>query len=616
MSNFDILVNVRDSGSPQLANVAKNLDGLTASAKKADAQLKSAGAGFKSFTDKMDAAGREARIGLSALGSATRMVGLDISGITNVAAAAADSIGDITGALGNFSQMQALAVGGIGAFAVAAGLVVQKLQQQHDAMVASIKANDQFLQSIQKLAPASKEAAEAIDRIAQAQASWREMASSNPLTKIFGSIESAKIQFSDFFDGLDKGKVQFRSLGDIIHDTTVQLQLQYNLLDPMSSAYARLDNQIAAAREAQEKFAASLDNSAQAVQREMTAFQTANLVNARIPSVVDPANEALKRLAEEGMRKAQQAAQKLASALRGVVDAALKQTEVTDADMEASKLGKYVDKWDEFRRRLEAVATGTPAENFGADFVKNFKELGMSAEQAAQAFKDWSLFADPKNLHLIDMGAVIEDVKHQIDGMIGKANVMAAAMKEVWANLSPTQKAALASQGIEDVTDAVKQMTDPVGKTKDEVGGLVSKIGEIPKNVSTTFQALTKDARAAIDDYKKYLDDFISKYGEITTTFGMRTGGTGGGGAPPPSHNPPSNLFASGANFVVPPGYPNDSFHMGVTSGEHVQVTPKGATHNWGGITVVLPQVRDANSFVRELNKLMRSSASKAAMGV
>ena len=40
----------------------------------------------------------------------------------------------------------------------------------------------------------------------------------------------------------------------------------------------------------------------------------------------------------------------------------------------------------------------------------------------------------------------------------------------------------------------------------------------------------------------------------------------------------------SGADFTVPPGYPNDSFRMRVESGEHVQVTPKG--QGKGGNTV------------------------------
>ncbi len=39
--------------------------------------------------------------------------------------------------------------------------------------------------------------------------------------------------------------------------------------------------------------------------------------------------------------------------------------------------------------------------------------------------------------------------------------------------------------------------------------------------------------------------------------------------------NQPLQL-ASGGNFIVPPGYPDDNFMVGLTSGEHVVVTPKG----------------------------------------
>ena len=42
------------------------------------------------------------------------------------------------------------------------------------------------------------------------------------------------------------------------------------------------------------------------------------------------------------------------------------------------------------------------------------------------------------------------------------------------------------------------------------------------------------------------------------------------------SRDPNEPRFQHGADFVVPPGYPNDSFRMRVQSGEHVQVTPPG----------------------------------------
>ena len=36
------------------------------------------------------------------------------------------------------------------------------------------------------------------------------------------------------------------------------------------------------------------------------------------------------------------------------------------------------------------------------------------------------------------------------------------------------------------------------------------------------------------------------------------------------------DLFQPRGDFIVPPGYPNDSYKMGVQSGERVQVTPAG----------------------------------------
>lgn len=49
--------------------------------------------------------------------------------------------------------------------------------------------------------------------------------------------------------------------------------------------------------------------------------------------------------------------------------------------------------------------------------------------------------------------------------------------------------------------------------------------------------------------------------------------------------------FAAGGSFTVPPGYPNDSYGMMVSSGEHVTVTPAGEktySGNGGGIVINL----------------------------
>lgn len=59
---------------------------------------------------------------------------------------------------------------------------------------------------------------------------------------------------------------------------------------------------------------------------------------------------------------------------------------------------------------------------------------------------------------------------------------------------------------------------------------------------------------------------------------GGSSGGTTGSGLGPLPTVSTTIGAASGADFVVPPGFPNDSFPMFVQSGEHVQVTPAGKT--------------------------------------
>jgi hypothetical protein len=66
---------------------------------------------------------------------------------------------------------------------------------------------------------------------------------------------------------------------------------------------------------------------------------------------------------------------------------------------------------------------------------------------------------------------------------------------------------------------------------------------------------------------------------------------------------------ATGLDLVVPPGHPADSYKIGVTSGEHVTVTPSGrdAGSTGGGITIgtiVLPGVKNAQQLLTELGKL------------
>jgi len=164
------------------------------------------------------------------------------------------------------------------------------------------------------------------------------------------------------------------------------------------------------------------------------------------------------------MAKRQQAVGTLLNSVKtmftGMLDKAMQPTSVTAFDEQEAALGRYVDKWDEFARRADAIAKGTNPLQYGADWAKMFGSLGLSAEDAAKKFRDFSLFADPKNLELglINFDAMSASVETQIDQMIGKFNFMQKATNEVWGKMSQGQRDALLKMGIANADDFTKKM--------------------------------------------------------------------------------------------------------------------------------------------------------------
>lgn len=97
------------------------------------------------------------------------------------------------------------------------------------------------------------------------------------------------------------------------------------------------------------------------------------------------------------------------------------------------------------------------------------------------------------------------------------------------------------------------------------------------------------------EELEHYIQELDSLNGMSVDTFinvryrehGKPSRGDVGGEYDYPNVPPPSDDYTPwdpkdtpgyqrGANFIVPPGYPNDSFPMRVQSGEHVTVTPRG----------------------------------------
>jgi hypothetical protein len=131
----------------------------------------------------------------------------------------------------------------------------------------------------------------------------------------------------------------------------------------------------------------------------------------------------------------------------GAVSSALVPTE--------TKVGP--DTWDEARKRLEAIATGTPVNKYGDDFANAFHKLNMGAKEAAEGFKDFSLFADPKGITFFKetggFSSAVDAANQKLDEFVGKETLTQQVSDEVWKNMSADRKKQLADLGITKLTD-------------------------------------------------------------------------------------------------------------------------------------------------------------------
>lgn len=630
-NTLEILLIAKDQFTAPMQKYGVALGMLSKQADDAAAKVEAAGkkaSGFSVAAQKIDSAGRNARIGLSSAAQAADLFGGNLSSVIGPAAGAADALGDIVGMLGAMGA----ALGIVSAVGLAIGFIVSQLNAINEAN--------------------TKRVAEIAKPFQQVESSLKELGRTDPLAQLAQSIGVSTERMKEFAASSENARESLLRLNEIqkqIAETTSQLahvqdvyartttgrealfksdlpaliradieamQLgissaegfknkinelnEANLEAGRAAAYAAA--QVGAEAQALADAALKADYAAAAAKRyadaigdtrreavegrradtrsisEMhTAQWMANNEFKEGIGWVEKIDKTMQKAATGGVNAYSQAMQKL----KGLIESALSPTSVE------KRLGMVGDAWDEFRLRLEAVATGTDPSQYGEAFVKQMTALGMSAEQAAAAFKDFSLFADPKNINLVNWAPLVADVQHQLDMMIGKANLTSAAMKEVWKNLSPQQKAVLAEQGIDSATEAVQALIDPTSQAKVQVQGLGSALSAIPTAITTTFNIVKDAAEAAIQEFQEVLDEFIAKYGNVTINISAETSATPPTAAPPVPGSETSTMpgakFAAGGSFVVPRGFPNDSFPMRVSSGEHVQVTPASQTRGAGG---------------------------------
>ena len=529
-----------------LKRADQSIQNFGADVTRASERVNTAGASFTKTAEKIDAAGRNARIGFSAAAQAADLFGANISGVVGPAAAAADAIGDIVGMLGSLNPI-GLAISGI---SVAIGGLIMLMEKQKAEAAAALEATRKYEESLRQVYETAKTA---INELGPKTDPLQILADSIPITiDRLRELATTSVEVQDALNRLATSMEGSRILEDRIaklqvqmRDLNAEIERQQQLVDRNTAAgivsaedIARLQQlqddlrnaenmmrvyteALAGAKTAQEELRGSLrgmgedaiqaaddmailignlnaaaemrrfgEDYPDAFMRTARAGKAMEDVERRGVTVANDLNAAHKKLAEDGLRKTQQAAAQVAAKFKSVIESAMNFTSVTDEDMAASAAGTYTDKWDEFLRRAKAVQSGTDPAQFGEDFKKQLEGLGMPLDEVIRKFQNFQLFVGGANFDLVNFNAFTTQIEDQLLGMAGKASLTEEAMKRVWANLSPTAKAALATTGIENAEDALKQFLDPAGQAKDEVSDLNKEINNTPTLVTTTFDVV------------------------------------------------------------------------------------------------------------------------------
>ena len=197
-----------------------------------------------------------------------------------------------------------------------------------------------------------------------------------------------------------------------------------------------------------------------------------------------------------------------------------------------------------------------------------FGLLGRGSEVVQETGQNYQIFDK--------YGISLSNVVNNLEIMKSLNPIVAQQMSQEFA---PALAAANVELGIMTETQAVNQLGKDMSISTQEAQKLYDKIIE----GGGAFKAL--DGLSSRSTW--YIDVIYNYHGGGGIPSGKGSKNIWGKGVP-------ENLFARGANFVVPPGYEHDTFPIFVESGEIVQVIPKSkvntAMRNWAMPVNQLPQ--------------------------
>lgn len=147
----------------------------------------------------------------------------------------------------------------------------------------------------------------------------------------------------------------------------------------------------------------------------------------------------------------------------------------------------------------------------------------------------------------------------------------------------------IATQGLDE--DAKYGILHAMGLIEDDTANLISSVLAAKEEFARTgdLEAYYKRLEDIYNGMSK-LDGKVAITKVITQEVIEQFASNAEADAAAHGYAPPAqdwDKFAAGGSFTVPPGYPNDSYGMYVSSGEHVQVTPAGQKTSTGN-TIIL----------------------------
>ncbi len=315
------------------------------------------------------------------------------------------------------------------------------------------------------------------------------------------------------------------------------------------------------------------------------------------------------------------------------------QQQATDIQNGLKQLGPYVDKWDEYARQLEALKQSAAQGVINPDWAKlvpaDVLAKGAAAVGAWASAEEAAFYAG-QDLNKINYDGLKQSVDKNIDDVISKFELLQAAESTVVQELEKLQHSDpakyaefLKAENLAPNTgavDAAKKAYSDITSSADPAASAVKGIGDavksIPTAVTTVFDVVkSKTFDANIKQIKKDLASIPNAIGVnvVISYSGLPGGSSGASGATGGSTSAGAAAgdgaaglgLARGGSFTVPWGFPNDSFPLRVSSGEHVSVTPANRGSGGGDIYISI----DGSEFRRISNRRVRSM-SQLGQGV